>query len=423
MTCLGTRYTEAGEVPFGLTQADRFQHLYVIGQTGTGKTSLLKRLAIDDMNAGRGLAFIDPHGDAAQELLDHVPPQRMRHVIYLNPSDHLNCFGLNLLQSVPPHERDRVTQNVVGTFRYRWDDSWGARMEWIFKNTVRALLDCPTRYGATLLGIPRMYSDPTFRSWVTSHIKNPEAQTFWQSNFPSWNDRQRSEYTAPVVNKVSQFLLSDVLRNTLGQAFSTIDLSYIMDNRRILIVNLDKGQLGADDADLLGSLLVTAMQLVAMKRSDIPTEKRVPFFCYLDEFHSFTTRAFTSILSEARKYKFGIVAAHQYLAQAHDDVRAAILGNVGTTISFRVGGDDAHALSRHLGLPTQSIEELSLGEVAVKLTSGGVTNNFFGNAARPTDDTYHGRREKLIAYSTTRYTKPVSEVGERIARWRKNLHH
>ena len=168
---------------FGLTQADRFQHLYVVGQTGTGKTSFLKRLAIDDMQAGAGLAFIDPHGDAARELLDHVPPERMRHVVYLNPSDLSNCFGLNLLQSVPAHERDRVTQNVVGTFRYLWDDSWGARMDWIFKNTVRALLDCPTRYGATLLGVPRMYSDPSFRSWVVSHAKNPQARSFWVSDF------------------------------------------------------------------------------------------------------------------------------------------------------------------------------------------------------------------------------------------------
>lgn len=416
-TQLGTRHTLAGERPFGLTLSDRLHHLHVIGQTGTGKTTFLKHLAIDDMHRGYGLAFIDPHGDAAVELLDHVPPERMRHVVYLNPSNRSHSFGLNLLQSVPPHERDRVTQNVVGTFRYQWTDSWGARMEWIFKNTVRALLDYPTRSGSTLLGVPRMYSDPSYRASVVSHIKNPEALSFWKSHFSSWNDRQRSEYTAPVINKVSQFLLSDVLRNTLGQSFSTIDLPYIMDNRRILIVNLDKGQLGADDANLLGSLLVTAMQLAALKRSAVPIERRVPFFCYLDEFHSFTTRAFTSILSESRKYKFGLIAAHQYLEQMHDDVRAAIFGNVGTTVAFRVGGDDAADLSRHLGLPPISLEELSRGEVAVKLTSDGTTISFFGNASQPAESSYHGRGHKLISYSIARYTKPTREVEERIARW------
>ena len=416
---LGTRHVPYnGEMPFGISEQDRFNHLHIIGQTGTGKTSLMKRLAIDDIQNGHGLAIFDLHGKAALELLEYVPPERMRDVVYLDPSDHQNCFGLNLLQSAPPHERNLITQQIVGTFRYRWADSWGDRMDWIFKNTVRALLDHPTRYGATLLAVPRMFEDQNFRNAVTAHIKNDTARSFWLKKYPSWSKQEHSKYTLPVINKVEQFNGSDILRNIIGQSFSTIDIQHIMDNRRILIINFNVGQIGEDDANLLGSILVTALYLAALKRSLTDEKDLIPFFCYLDEFHSFTTRSFLSMFSLVRQYKLGLIIAHQYLDQVHKDVLSAVLGNAGTTIAFRVSGDDADTLSKPLGLPASEIAQLGRGEIAVRCATEGTTNSFFGKALQP--PLCHGNADRLIAYSTKRYTKPLAEVSARIERWQND---
>ena len=415
---LGSRNDSiAGVVPFRIAEEDRLRHLHIVGQTGTGKTTFLKRLAIDDIQAGRGVAFVDPHGDAARELLEYIPPERRDDVVYFEPANLERPLGLNLLQSVAPDDRDLVTQNVVGTFRYLWADSWGARMDYIFKNTIRALLDSPSRTAETLLGLPRMYTDPTYRDRIVHHSTNPEVRSFWLSEFSDWNTRQRSEYTAPILNKVGQFLMSDVLRNILGQTMSTIDLAHIMDNRRILIANLDKGAIGGDDANILGSLLVTGFQLAALKRSRIPETDRVPFFFYLDEFHSFTTGSFTSILSESRKYKLALTLAHQYLAQMHPEVRSAVFGNCGSLVCFRVGAEDAADLAEELQLPQSALEDLSRGAVAVRLLEGGDTHSFLGETFPPEDDTRCGIGEGLISYSQNRFTRDRSEVEARILKW------
>lgn len=291
-------------------------------------------------------------------------------------------------------------------------------MDWIFKNTVRALLDHPTRYGATLLAVPRMFEDQNFRNGVMAHIKNETARSFWLNKFPSWSKQELTKYTLPVINKVEQFNGSDILRNIIGQSFSTIDLQHIMDKRRILIINFNVGHIGEDDANLLGSILVTSLYLAALKRSRLNEEDRVPFYCYLDEFHSFTTRSFLSMFSLIRQYKLGLIIAHQYLDQLHKDVLSAVLGNAGTTIAFRVSGDDASNLSQPLGLPASEIAQLSRGEIAVKCATGGTTNSFFGKALQP--PVCHGNRDRLIAYSTKRYTKPFTEVSERIERWQND---
>ena len=420
-TRLGRRSSYSDEVPFGVHTRDRFQHLHAIGQTGTGKTTFQKNLVLQDIYNGEGCAFIDPHGDAAHELIDHIPPWRMRDVVYLNPADPTHSPGLNLLEHAPKEKRDALTTNIVGTFRYRWQDSWGPRMDYIFKHTVRALLDCPSRAGITLLAVSRMYTDPSFRDRVTMCIENSGARNFWTVEYPSWSTRQRDEYVMPIKNKVGQFLLSDTLRHIVGQSKSTINLDTIMNTRKILIANLDKGAIAEDDTNLIGSLLVTGFQLAAMRRSAIAEEERVPFFLHLDEFYSFTTATFISILSEARKYKLGLTLAHQYLTQLDnisEELREAIKGNVGTTVSFRLGSTDAEALSGHLDYPPRTLEELGRGEVAVRLMNGTIPSTLLGATDPPSTDTYQGRGAKVIQYSRERFSTPRDRIEARLNRAR-----
>lgn len=276
--------------PLSLSDDARLRHTFVLGQTGTGKTTLLQRMAVADLHAGNGFAFLDPHGDAAQELLDFIPPHRMDDVVYLRPGDTDRAFGFNVFHNVRDRDKDRLTQEVVATFRYRWSDSWGARMENIFKHAVRALLDVPAREGgATLLSLPLILNRDDYRAWVLRRCNSRAVRDFFQYEFDQWHVRQRSDFVQPILNKVDTFLLSDVLRNIIGQRVSTIDIDYIMNQRKILILDLDKGTIGKDDANTLGSLFVTAFQMAAMRRSALPIAERIPFYCYLDEFHSFTT--------------------------------------------------------------------------------------------------------------------------------------
>ncbi len=418
-THIGTRnHCYAGEVPFGVGESDRLRHTHIIGQTGTGKSTLLKNLILQDIHAGRGCALIDPHGDLARDLLDHIPPARMRDVVYFNPSDLAHPPAFNLLQAVPPDERDRVTANIVGTFRYLWADTWGSgRMQYIFKNTVAALLDYPSYSGTTLLGVPRMYSDPEYRRRIVEQIRSPSVRCFWEQEYRNYSKGYEAEAVAPIQNKVGQFLLSTVLRNILGQVKSTIDPAFIMNNRRIFIANLSKGELGDDDANLLGSLLVTAFQTAAVNRASIPEESRGIFHLFLDEFHCFTTEAFTSILSEARKYGLSLTLAHQYLDQMQDEVRSAVLGNVGTILCFRIGGTDARELAPHLSpLSATTLEELSNGEVGARILVDGEPQTFIGRTHVPQFARY-GRGDRLIAYSRSRYTRPRSQVEGKIVKW------
>jgi type IV secretory pathway TraG/TraD family ATPase VirD4 len=375
-------------------------------------------MAHADLEAGRGFAFFDPHGDAARELADHIPPHRMRDVIYLRPSECERSFGYNILADVGESDRDRVTQEVVATFRYRWADSWGARMENIFKHTIRALLDAPARHGATtLLSVPMMLSRAPYRKWVLKHCQNRAVHDFFAHEFDAWNPRQISEFVQPILNKVDQFLLSDRVRNVIGQAQSTIDLGTLMDNRKVLILDLDKGAIGADDANTIGSLLVTGLQLAAMRRSATSPEARVPFYCYLDEFHSFTTGSFASILSESRKFGLGLVLAGQYLDQIENDqVRSAVFGNCGNFCCFRVSHADAVQFASTLETTPTVLEDLPNGQAAVKYLERGhprattIKTSLLDPAARV------GRLKRVLRASE-RYTTPVEEISERLLKW------
>ncbi len=405
-----------------LSSDARVRHTFVVGQTGTGKTTLLQRMAIDDLHQGNGIMFLDPHGDAAEELTDYIPESRMDDVIYLRPADTDRAFGFNLLENVLEKDRDRVTQEVVSTFRYRWADSWGSRMENIFKHSVRALLDVPERRGgATLLMLPMFLNRKDYRNQVLKDCRSRAVRDFFRLEFDKWNDRQLTEFVQPILNKVDQFLLSDTVRNIVGQAKSTIDLDYIMNNRKVLIANLDKGAIGADDANMIGSLLVTGCQLAAMRRSALPPGQRQDFYAYLDEFHSFTTGSFASILSESRKYRLGMILAGQYLEQIeHPQVKAAVFGNCGNFCCFRVSNEDAETLSPTLQQRVDFLEDLPTGQAALKLLVDGHPQVAKLWTERIDPAMYVGRSTR-VKRAARRYTTPIDEIVERQTRWAKRI--
>ena len=415
---LGTATNHYTDYPVALSPSARLRHTFILGQTGTGKTTLLQNLAVQDLIEGEGFAFFDPHGDASHELLDFIPPHRMRDVVYLRPADTVRAFGYNILSNVPEKERDRVTQEVVATFRYRWADSWGARMENIFKHAVRALLDAPARHGgATLLSVPLLLNRKQYRAWVLKHCDNRAVRDFFTYEFDAWNQRQLAEFVQPILNKVDQFLLSDAIRNVIGQAQSTIDLEYMMNNRKVLILDLDKGAIGQDDANTIGSLLLTGFQLAAMRRSKVPLNERVPFYCYLDEFHSFTTGSFASIMSESRKYGLGLVLAGQYLDQIEiDQVKASVFGNCGNFCSFRVSNADAQAIAQTLEQRPALLEDLPNGHAAVKYLRDGHPKTERISTRLLDPHNRSDRSRKVIRYAE-RFTTPTKEIDARLVKW------
>ena len=298
---IGKRQVWGGEQPFGLSRADRRQHLYAIGKTGTGKSSLLRNLILQDLAAGNGVGLIDPHGDLAEEILDHIPRWRADHVVYFNPADQEFPIGFNLLQSVPRDRRHLVAAGVVSAFKNTWSESWGPRMEYVLSASVSALLDAEN---VSILSLPRMLVDERYRDWVVRQVKDPVVRSFWTREFAGYDKRFRSEVIAPVQNKVGQLIMSSPIRNILGQIRSKITPRFMMDRERIFIANLSKGRLGAEASSLLGAFLVTEFQVAAMARADMPEADRRDFFLYIDEFHSFTSDSFASILSESASIGF-----------------------------------------------------------------------------------------------------------------------
>lgn len=411
---IGVRSGWGGDEPFGLSRADRRQHVYAIGQTGAGKTTLLRNLILQDIEAGRGVGVIDPHGDLAHDLLDHIPPWRADDLVYFNPADLEHPVGFNLLEHVPENRRPLVASSVVSVFKSIWRDSWGPRLEYILYNAVAALLDCQN---TSLLGLQRILVDEVYRSWVVKQIQDPMVRTFWLNEFGRYDRKFLQEAIAPIQNKVGQLLASSAVRNILGQVRSRIDLRFMMDRRRILIANLSKGMLGEDKANLLGAILVSKFQLAAMSRTDIPEPDREDFHLYIDEFQNFTTDAFISILSEARKYRLCLTLSHQYLDQLREEIRDAVLGNAGTIIAFRIGNRDAEQLQGDLIFGSRHLSSLSNHQVCVKLLDGGDYGEPFMGATYPPSAMRYGRREKMIQRSREKYGTPRASIEDKILRW------
>lgn len=328
---------------FGIRQADRMFHLYAIGKTGTGKSSLLETLALQDIRLGRGIGVIDPHGDLVERLVQQTPDARKGDLIYLNVPDPDQPYGYNPLRKVRPDRIPLAASGILEAMQKLWQHEWGVRMEHILRNTLYALLE----YGdATLPDVLRMLSDKGFRSDVLKRVENPQVREFWLMEFPNYNPRYRQESISPIQNKIGAFLADPKLYRVLTNPKEDIRIRRAMDTGKLLFVNLSRGDLGEDTAGLLGALLVTTISLAAFSRSDTAEDARVPFYLYLDEFQSFTTASVASMISELRKFKVALVLAHQHVHQLEPDVRHAVLGNAGTMVAFRLGAEDAGLFAR-----------------------------------------------------------------------------
>ncbi|MEA2007170.1 MAG: type IV secretion system DNA-binding domain-containing protein [Patescibacteria group bacterium] len=417
-----TNFREVGR-DFGIRKKDRRQHMYVIGKTGVGKTELLKNMALQDVESGHGLAIIDPHGEFVEEVLDQIPPHRTNDVVYFNPADIDNPVGFNILQVPDVQYKHLVASGLMGIFTKIWANVWSARMEYIMNNCLLALLDTPN---TTLLGITRILVDKDYRQKIIDNVKDPVVRSFWINEYASWREQFRNEAIAPIQNKVGQFLSASLIRNIIGQSKSTIDIQDIMDNRKILLVNVSKGLVGEDNSALLGAMIITKIQLAAMERVRIESEKRQDFFLYVDEFQNFVTESFADILSEARKYRLNLILAHQYVGQLVTDtttkVRDAVFGNVGSLITFRVGAADAEFLEKEFEprFYVQDLVNLENYNIYLRLMINGVTSCPFSATTLPPrkiDDERKLNRKKVIRVSRERYANSREEVEEKINRW------
>jgi len=367
---------------FGIKLDDRRKHMYVVGKTGMGKTVMLTNMAISDIEAGFGLAFIDPHGESAEHLLDYVPEKRLKDVIYFCPYDTEYPIAFNPLEAVGEEQRNLVASGILEIFKKIWPDVWSARMEYILNNCLMALLEYPN---STLLGIMRLLTDKEYRDHIVSGLKDPVVKNFWINEFARYHDKFQVEAIAPIQNKVGQFLTNPLVRNIVGQPKSSFNIRQIMDEGKILIVNLSKGRIGEVNSALLGAMMVTKIQQAAMSRADIPESERRDFILYVDEFQTFATEAFATILSEARKYHLCLIISHQYIGQLPESVKAAIFGNVGTFIVFRVGAEDAEWLEKEFAPEFMANDLVNLAKynIYLKLMIDGITSKAFSAVTLP----------------------------------------
>lgn len=399
---------------FGLLRSDRNRHVYIIGQTGTGKSGLLELFALSDVFHNHGYAIIDPHGDFAVNNMRFIPPHRVKDVVYFNPADTAYPLGFNPMEVYDPGQKNNISSEIIGVLKRMFGNSWGPRLEYILRYTILALLDYPD---STMLDITRMLTDKKFRADVLKHCKDEVVLNFWKVEFASWNDKFAAEAVAPVLNKVGAFTANPIIRNIIGQPKSTFNIRKIMDEGKILIVNLSKGLVGEDNAGILGSFLVTKIQLAAMSRSDIPKiEDRRPFYLYVDEFQNFATDSFATILSEARKYGLNLTVANQYVSQMEDTVRDAVFGNVGTMISFRVSADDSPVLAKPFAPQFEPEDLLQMANrhfIATMVIEGEKAPAFSATTLTlPHVD--NDNSEEIIANSRQHYSRPRAEVEKEI---------
>jgi hypothetical protein len=377
------------DMAFGLKREDRGRHLYILGQTGVGKSGMLELLTISDIHSPYGFAVIDPHGDYALSILQRIPAARAKDVIYFNPADVDYPIAFNPMEVSDPKLRTHTASELIGVLK-RMFESWGPRLEYILRYSLLALLEYPD---ATMLDITRILTDKSFRKDVMKYVTDPVVRNFWEVEFATWNDKFAAEAVAPVLNKVGAFTASPLVRNIIGQPKSSFNIRQIMDERKILIVNLSRGQVGEDNAALLGALLVTKIQLASMSRADIPASERVPFYLYVDEFQNFATDSFATILSEARKYALNLTVANQYIAQMSIDVKDAVFGNVGSMIAFRMGADDARGMQKYFEPKFEEYDLVHMNNrnFVINMTIGG---------------------EKTQAFSATSLNLPPQEFDE-----------
>ncbi len=399
---------------FGIKREDRRKHVYIIGKTGMGKSTLLENMTIQDIQAGRGVAVVDPHGEYAEKMLDFVPRHRSSDVIYFNPADTDYPVAFNIMEKVGEDQRHLVSSGLLGVFKKIWPDVWSPRMEYLLANAILGLLEIP---GATLLGVNRMFGEKEFRRRVVAEITDPVIKGFWENEFAKYPEQFMREAVAAIQNKVGQFSSNPLIRNIIGQVDSAVDMRQLMDEGKIFIVNLAKGKIGEENSRLLGAMLVTKLYLTAMSRVDVPEPERRDFYLYVDEFQNFATESFANILSEARKYRLNLTVAHQYIFQMEEMVQHAIFGNVGTMVVFRIGGEDAELFEKEF-MPEFTIQDLvNLGfkNIYVKLMIDGLTSRpFSAETLPPAPRPAETFRENIIQQSRERYGTPRQVVEEKI---------
>ena len=411
------------EVPFGIRAEDRGRHMYIIGKTGMGKSTMLENMAIQDIRNGEGMAFLDPHGSTADRIMEYVPPHRIKDVVYFAPFDMDFPVAFNVMEDVGYDKRHLVVSGLLSAFRKIWVDAWSARMEYILSNTLLALLEYE---GATLLDVNRMLINKSFRKKVVDNVTDPIVKSFWVDEFANYTDRYTQDATPAIQNKVGQFTSNPLIRNIVGQAKSSFDIRRLMDEKKILIMNLSKGRVGEVNSTLLGSMLVTKIYLAAMSRADVSADMMrglPPFYLYVDEFQNFANESFSDILSEARKYKLRLIIAHQYVEQMEEEVRNAVFGNVGTTVSFRVGPFDAETLETIFNPQFTATDLVNLGFAQIYLTLmiRGVGSPPFSATTLPPFDPPPSRHvEEVVAASRATYGRPRAEVEKVIDEWQKS---
>jgi len=406
-------------IPFGIKAKDRQRHMYVVGKTGMGKSTLLENMAAQDIQNGEGMAFIDPHGSAAETLLEYVPEHRVKDVVYLAPFDLNHPIAFNVMEDVGPDKRHLVVSGLMSTFKKIWVDAWSARMEYILTNALLALIEYPD---TTLLSVNRLFVDKAYRNQVIEYIKDPAVKAFWTDEFANYTDRFAAEALPAIQNKIGQFTGNPLIRNIIGQPHSSFDIRKIMDEKKILIMNLSKGLIGETNANLLGSMLTTRIYLAAMSRADLSVDvmKTMPnFYFYVDEFQSFANATFANILSEARKYHLNLIIAHQYIEQMEEDVRNAVFGNVGTTVAFRVGPFDAEVLETVFSPRFLAPDLVNLGFAQIYLTlmiDGIGSQPFSAQTLPPVQRPPISCRNMVIASSRKLFANEREAVEETVAR-------
>lgn len=419
LTIIGESNFRGHRQKFGIKTVDRRRHIYIIGKTGMGKSVLLENMIKSDIDQKKGVAIIDPHGDLAESVIDFIPSHRINDVVILDPSDISHPFAFNMLEAGDDsHKRNLIASGLLGVFKKMYSESWGPRLEHILRNCLLALAETPN---TSMLGIMRILVDEEYRRKVVNGITNPMVRSFWIDEFGKMQDRMRTEAISPIQNKVGQFLSSPMIRNILGQVKSTVNIRFMMDTGKIIIINLSKGKIGEDNSSLLGSMLITKFQLDAMSRADTAEKDRKDFYLYVDEFQNFATDSFATILSEARKYKLNLTMANQYIAQMPDEVRDAVFGNVGTILNFQVGFDDAEYFSGQFAEEVLPNDIISLPKYNcyTKLMIDGMPSKTFSLSTLPPPelDPEENRREKIVRLSRERYCTPRDVVEDKVNRW------
>ncbi len=407
-----------GRKRFGIKRQDRRKHVYIIGKTGMGKSTLLENMTIQDIQRGHGVAVVDPHGEYAERLLDFIPQNRINDVIYFNPADTDFPIAFNIMESVGEGQRHLVSSGLLGVFKKIFGpDVWSARMEYLLANAILGLLEIP---GSTLLSVNRMFGEKDFRKRIVSQLTDPVIKGFWENEFAKYPEQYMREAVAAIQNKIGQFSGNPLIRNVIGQTETTLDMRKIMDEQKILIINLAKGRIGEENSRLLGAMMVTKLYLTAMSRVDLPEEDRKDFYLYVDEFQNFATESFANILSEARKYRLNLTVAHQYIFQMEEEVQHAVFGNVGTMILFRTGAEDAELLEKEF-MPEfiiQDLVNLSFKQIYTKLMIDGVTSRpFSAETLPPFPRPLDSYRDAIIQSSRETYSTPRASVEEAIRRF------